>query len=220
MDHWLLLVLVWLVYFSIHSLLAASRCKQWFQRHWQPVGQRYRLWYNVVATLLLGAPASLTWNNRGPLLWHWAGAEFWVALGTGAIGIAGFLAATRSYDMRTFIGLDNNAAETVPPLRISALHRFVRHPWYFFGLLILWSFPMDAARLIGAACITFYVIVGSRLEERKLIILYGNAYLQYRRAVPALIPLPWRWLDRENAAALEALAARDSAGTVSVPTYR
>lgn len=214
MDHWLLLILAWLAYFAIHSLLASLRCKQWITRHWPFIGQRYRLWYNLVATVLLGAPAGLSWSHPGSLLWHWTGVERWVALAAGAIGITGFLVATRSYDMRTFIGWDSTpepAVETVPPLRISALHRFVRHPWYFFGLLILWSFPMDTARLIGAACITLYVIVGSRLEERKLVMVYGNAYRQYRRKVPALVPLPWRWLDRESAAALEVLAARERA---------
>ncbi|MEJ2687541.1 MAG: hypothetical protein P8124_10105, partial [Gammaproteobacteria bacterium] len=70
----------------------------------------------------------------------------------------------------------------------------------------LWSRPMDAAWLVSALCITVYAAVGSHLEDRKLVVLYGEAYRRYRRQVPGLIPLPWRWLDRRGAAELEALA--------------
>jgi len=53
---------------------------------------------------------------------------------------------------------------------------------------------MDLARLVTALCLTLYFIVGSRLEEIRLIHLFGDSYREYRRAVPALFPLPWKFL--------------------------
>jgi hypothetical protein len=49
--------------------------------------------------------------------------------------------------------------------------------------------------------------MGSRLEERKLIAHFGEVYRQYCQQVPGLIPLPWRWLNKEEADRLEQLAA-------------
>ena len=35
-------------------------------------------------------------------------------------------------------------------MSLSPLHRWVRHPWYFLGLLILWTQEMNAALLVTA----------------------------------------------------------------------
>lgn len=61
---------------------------------------------------------------------------------------------------------------------------------------------MNESLLVSALAITAYLVVGSMLEERKLIANFGNAYQQYREAVPALIPLPWKYLSVEAAVAL------------------
>jgi hypothetical protein len=52
------------------------------------------------------------------------------------------------------------------------------------------------------------------LEERKLVALHGDAYREYRRRVPPLVPLPWRRLGSDEAAKLErqAEAARGAGG--------
>jgi len=54
------------------------------------------------------------------------------------------------------------------------LHRFVRHPLYSAAFLILWG--------------SVYLVVGSHFEERFLERLYGDAYADYRRRVPAFVP--------------------------------
>jgi hypothetical protein len=53
-------------------------------------------------------------------------------------------------------------------------------------------------------------LIGSRLEEHKLIELYGDAYKQYRKKVPGLLPLPWRWIRRSEADALMQMANNKS----------
>lgn len=70
---------------------------------------------------------------------------------------------------------------------------------------------MNAGFLTSAAVITIYFLIGSRLEENKLIAEYGEVYRRYRCLVPALIPLPWRVLDRDTAIELERDAADQTA---------
>jgi protein-S-isoprenylcysteine O-methyltransferase Ste14 len=58
---------------------------------------------------------------------------------------------------------------------------------------------MDPAFLVAAIAITSYCIIGSRLEERKLLVYHGEVYRRYRERVPALLPLPWKKLSKEAA---------------------
>ena len=85
---------------------------------------------------------------------------------------------------------------------ISPWHRFVRHPWYTLGLVLIWTRDMNAASFVSAEAITLYFVIGSRFEEHKLVAEFGDRYREYQRKVPRLIPLPWRVLSRDDAARL------------------
>ena len=67
---------------------------------------------------------------------------------------------------------------------------------------------MNGPLLIGAGLITLYFVLGSRLEEAKLIEYHGDVYRRYRERVPALLPSPWRRLDAQAAQALVAAAGK------------
>jgi len=202
-----ILVAAWLAYFAAHSALASLRAKRWVSRRWPGLLPAYRLVFNGLALLLLSAPLSLLVQFRGELLWHWTGTAQWIVDGASVLALCGFVWSLRYYDGLEFLGLRQwrarmAAVEDQEVLRISPLHRFVRHPWYSLGLILVWTRSMDAALLLSALMITGYFAVGSRLEERKLLIYHGQPYANYRRQVPRLIPVPWRFLSREAAAAL------------------
>ena len=57
--------------------------------------------------------------------------------------------------------------------------------------------------LVSVIMMTLYFVIGSRLEEKKLLSYYGNAYAHYRRKVPGLVPLPWKRLSHAEAQELE-----------------
>lgn len=203
-EHRILLIylsLAWLVYFAVHSLLASHASKDWVARHWPRLQPGYRLGYNLLALVLLGVPLWLFLQYPGPQLWNWSGGWAWLANGLALLALLGFILSSRAYDNLDFLGLRQwRECRTSPSrFRLSFWHRFVRHPWYSFGLVILWTRDMNAAGLVSALWLTAYLVAGSHLEERKLVRELGKAYERYRTRVPGLVPRPWRYLSREQA---------------------
>jgi protein-S-isoprenylcysteine O-methyltransferase Ste14 len=73
---------------------------------------------------------------------------------------------------------------------MNGLYGVVRHPLYFFSMLVLWFMPVMSAAWLGF-CIgsSVYFVLGSLLEERKLRRAFGQDYRNYQRQVAWMIPL-------------------------------
>jgi protein-S-isoprenylcysteine O-methyltransferase Ste14 len=87
------------------------------------------------------------------------------------------------------------AAARPEKLVVSGLNRYVRHPLYFATLLLLLGYFLrqpDRSHAITAALGLAYLLIGTRLEERKLVATFGQAYRDYQQKVPMLIPFKWR----------------------------
>ena len=67
----------------------------------------------------------------------------------------------------------------------------IRHPWYTGCILLIWAGDLDAAALAANVVFTAYVVVGTLLEERKLVAEFGEEYRAYQRRVSMLVPLKW-----------------------------
>ncbi len=202
-----LLGLGWAGYGLLHSLTASLKFKAWFRSRFPRAWPAYRLGYNLLSALLLLPLLWLLGSWQGPPLWQWPGAPGWLMNGIAVAALAGFVASLRLYQTGEFLGLAQLRRRSPElhdqaPLRIAWPHRYVRHPWYFLGLLIIWTREMHAAWLVTAVVLTLYLVIGSRLEEKKLIECHGERYRRYRDAVPGLVPLPWRYLSKRQAAEL------------------
>lgn len=199
---------LWAVYGLLHSTLAARSVKTAITRRWPALQRAYRLSFNILAVLLLIPPLALMYALAGPPLWSWTGPLAWLQHALAALALVGFAWTSRHYDMSEFLGLTREPGDraALGPLRLSPLHRYVRHPWYFLALLLIWTRDMDAARLISAMAITAYFWIGSRFEEAKLIEEYGDAYRQYRARVGGLLPLPGRRLAPDEAERIAEMA--------------
>jgi protein-S-isoprenylcysteine O-methyltransferase Ste14 len=198
------ILIAWLAYFALHSALASLAVKHWVAVRWPHFSPHYRLTYNLAATLLLIPPLWLLHSHQAAApLWHWDGTWRWLMDGLALAAGVGFVWSLRYYDMREFLGLRQPfPTDQGTHLSLSPLHRIVRHPWYFFGLVIIWTRDMDPAWLASCVAISLYFAVGSRLEEHKLVMELGEPYRRYRQRVPGLIPLPGRYLSRAEAEAL------------------
>lgn len=201
----LALLLCWLAYAAPHSLLAslslkravAARCCGWRRpTGWRSTCSRWSCWCRRCGSLSPGAARCCGRGRRLGLVangWRWLP---WAASCGRRATTTWRCSPAAQWATR------NGAAEDPGGLRLSPLHRHVRHPWYSLGLLIPVDVDMDEARLVSARCITLYLWLGSLLEERKLLALHGEAYARYRERVPGLVPWPGRSLSADEARAL------------------
>lgn len=179
----LLYGLAWLSFGLGHSLLASQapkrRLKPWF-------GPGYRLAYNIFAAVHIGAVV---------VFGHWLAVEptpfanpFWPLA---VVGLAILIVALRDYDLGRLAGtfqLRHPEAPEDEPLHLKGLHRWVRHPLYSGSFLLLWGKAANEFELATALWASLYLLIGAAFEERRLLRLYGEAYADYRRQVPAFIP--------------------------------
>lgn len=164
-----------------HSLMARTFFKQAIRL---PRPRRsYAL--STVAVLVL---MWQLWAPMPEVAWRWTGA---IALGLYAVWTLGLqlvLFGALSIDWRSLVGL----AEPGPPaFRTPFLYTIVRHPLYLGVILMLWATPrMTHGRLLFAAGMTLYILVGIQFEERDLERTFGDVYRVYKQRVPMLIPRP------------------------------
>lgn len=148
----------------------------------------YRIVYNcfnfiALAFLLLylGITASAVLYETSPLFTT-AGA---LVSFSGAVIM--FL-AVKNYDLKAFFGFRE---ETMMPLQIKGLNKYVRHPLYSGTILLATGFcialPYIKCWLLLLLMIV-YIFTGIRFEEKKLVQFYGEAYKAYQKKVKRLIP--------------------------------
>ena len=188
-----LYALAWAGFGLGHSLLAAPAVKARLS-----LGPYTRLAYNAAALVHLALVLALGyWLLPDPVVFDRPG---WLVAGQGvaaALGLGVFLWGLSGYDLGRFAGTAqihaHRAGVTLAedePLRIAGANRWVRHPLYAGALPLLWGGVADERALATALWATLYLLAGMANEERKLLALYGEAYREYKRNVPAL--LPWR----------------------------
>jgi methanethiol S-methyltransferase len=185
------LAVAWLAYAAIHSISASTACKNYLKWRAPKFVASYRLIYNALALILLAPILWLALRLPGPQLWVWSGVA--------VLALLSFLRYGSGYDLREFLGLSANRAAGPARLVISDWHRFVRHPWYSLGLILIWTRDMTAAGLVSALAITLYFWIGSRFEEAKLCAEFGQRYRDYQSQVGGLLPRPWRILSKAEA---------------------
>ncbi len=199
-----LIVILFLGYFVLHSFTASLWLKQRVAIRCPALVSWYRLLFNLLATLLALPLAWIAWRYPGELLWQWQGVMFYLMNGMALLALLVLAYSPRLYDMQEFLGFSQLRTKTteindLEHFHISPLHRYVRHPWYFLILVILWTRDVSSNQLLIYTLVTLYLFVGSRMEERKLIVYHGKVYEEYRKRVAGLIPLPWKTLSRQQA---------------------
>ncbi len=185
---------LWLVYFTLHSLLASSEVKR-HARCWLGEFYRYyRLGYNILAVATI-IPV-LLYNaliSDQPLISDIRVRDMLQLFGLvlAAYGIIVIHLSFKQFSKREFLGTPPSEANRTQPLRTDGVLQYVRHPLYSGTILIalgLWCFSPTIANLITALAWIIYILIGIQLEEKKLLKLYGEEYQSYKNQVPMLVP--------------------------------
>src|SRR5512145_2415371 len=177
-----------------HSVMARQGFKRWWTRLVpRPIERATYVLLTCAALALLywqwRPLPGVVWELDGRLARTLAHAVYLVA------GWGGVLYATILIDHFDLFGVrqallhwrgrERPAMRFVTP----ALYRFVRHPLYVAWFLMFWAAPtMTVGRLLFAAVVTGYVLVAVQLEERDLIVEFGDRYRRYRESTPAFVP--------------------------------
>jgi protein-S-isoprenylcysteine O-methyltransferase Ste14 len=186
---WLIFIIA--VWGIVHSWLASLAVKEFLR---QTLGNGfmrfYRLFYNIfsvisilpVLYLMVSLPDRTLYQIPAP----------WSILMRTAqlVSAVLLLAAVMQTDLLSFAGLRQVIGEEEKgDLVTNGFYRFVRHPLYTFGLLILWLSPVVTVNsFVVYAAFTIYILIGIYFEERKLLREFGQKYVSYRSMTPMLIP--------------------------------
>jgi methanethiol S-methyltransferase len=157
-------------------------------------GAVYTLAASFVLVLLV-----LCWQSSGQSLIELHGALRWAARGVffaAAAGIGWGYGALKGFDP---FGVGPIKAQlsgrslASPSLTLRGPYLWVRHPLYFFVLVMLWASPdLTADRLLFNLLWSGWIVAGAVFEEKDLLTFFGDNYRTYQRTVPMLIP--WKWL--------------------------
>ena len=182
----------WAAACTLHSLLAGTGVKS---RIRQRLGSRYRYYrlaYNLFALASFGTLVGALGGLPSPSLWSASPVTDLLAWPMALGGLLIMYVSIRRFFL-SFSGIQDLRGPAPPPtLQTDGLYRFVRHPLYLGTFLFIWSlflFRPTAANGLVCLIITGYTLIGLRLEEKKLVAEFGQAYVDYQRRVPAILPI-------------------------------
>jgi protein-S-isoprenylcysteine O-methyltransferase Ste14 len=193
----LLLAGAWTTFCAVHSAMISETATTFLKPRLGDSFRFYRLFFNAVAIATFVPVVLYSRSFRGEPFFRWEGillAARWALLAGSALL---FFAGGRHYSLRQFIGISQLRGRTSGGLASgggidsSGVLGLVRHPWYTAVVLLLWAQDLDAARLVVNCVLTAYIVVGTLLEERKLVHEFGDTYARYQERVSMFVPLKW-----------------------------
>lgn len=201
-ESYLLLAILWVSWCGLHSVLICLPVTSALETLLGPYFRFYRLAYNLISIVTLIAPVfvSLSLQRSETVVFAWSGMYQVVRVFLIAAALFLFVSGAKQYDIRHFLGISQIGSRRNSHLlndgtafTVSGISKIVRHPWYLGGILIIWSAPKNffLSTVITAVILSGYFLVGTMLEERKLLKHLGESYRAYQRQVSMLFPVKW-----------------------------
>ncbi len=199
-SDYLLLALLWTAYCAIHSTLISISVTTWFKAVLAGKYRFYRLFFNTFSLITLIPLVLYSHSARfnSEPLFAWGGP--WKILKYALVALAAVLviAGARHYSILQFLGIQQIRKEPTRGAMTGSgefddtgVLGLVRHPWYVAVFILIWTDELNAAVITVNVVLSAYLVVGTLLEERKLLIEFGEAYKRYQERVSMFIPLKW-----------------------------
>jgi len=197
---YLLLALLWAAYCAVHSALISISVTSFFKTVLAGRYRFYRLSFNLFSIITLIPLVVYSHSERfnSEPLFAWTG--YWEIVRYSLVGLGVILVVggARHYSMFQFLGISQIRKEAARSamtesgdLDDKGVLGLVRHPWYVAVFILIWTNDLNAAAITVNLVLSAYLIVGTLLEERKLVIEFGEEYRRYQERVSMFIPLKW-----------------------------
>ncbi|MCB1051569.1 MAG: isoprenylcysteine carboxylmethyltransferase family protein [Acidobacteria bacterium] len=189
---WLWLYLIGFALF--HSFLLHPPVLAWIRAQSPKLFSVHRLLYNKISSLALLA---LPWlfPEQLKVVYQLSAPWFWLAAGLSLFGACLiFWVIAVQFDLFHFLGYRHLAQPNLgpvsdQPLVTRGVFAWCRHPLYFGLILALWSLPVQWRLTLHLAVFSsLYCFIGSFFEEARLLDKFGDAYRNYQKSTPRLIP--------------------------------
>jgi protein-S-isoprenylcysteine O-methyltransferase Ste14 len=183
-----------------HSILASNKIKKAFQKRFGNLIAIYRIGYNSISVIsfiiiyqILPRIEITVYELPIPFNLIFLLLQF--------LSFLGLVWCAKYFSTGEFVGwaqlkrfrinkYDKNDLDEKSELRIEGPYKYSRHPVYFFCILILILRPtMGLTYLIIVVIFVAYFYIGSVLEEKRLIEKFGDAYIDYQKSVPRIMPI-------------------------------
>ncbi len=195
MDY-LAVIFLWTAYCTLHSILISIRFTTLLMRRLKNYFAFYRLFYVVISFVLLVPLIRYSSELESPMILSHEAPLSFIRYGLMSVSLLLFFwAFFFNYDFLSFFGIRQamNYAKPITAskpavLKQNGLLGIVRHPMYSALLVYLWCQTFRMVDLVINTLLTLYVLIGTWLEERKLVLEFGEAYIRYQRQVPMLVP--------------------------------
>lgn len=190
---WILVALA--IYGLIHSVLASHRTKEWVAKWWgqERYNRFYRLFFSIQAAVLFVPVLLLVVILPDQIIYRIPSPWVYLTTTLQILAVFGILHTIMLTGMLRFTGVLQavNPAQAQKPVALvkRSLYRWVRHPIYTCMFLLVWLVPVMSWNILALNIgISFYNVLGARLEERKLLQEFGKDYEEYRKRTPFIIP--------------------------------
>ena len=199
---YLLLIILWTSFCFLHSFMITPVFSNFLKKKTGIYYRFYRMFYNLFSILILIPLVIWSYSIMEKPFFTWHGYLLPVRYLMLLCGFWIFYAGSRHYSMRTFLGI-NQIREGVNHglmnrsgmINNGGIMGIVRHPFYSGSFLLIWVGNLDTTRLIVNSILSIYLVVGTLLEEQKLLLEFGEIYRNYQKEVSMLFP--WKYIKKK-----------------------
>lgn len=178
-----------ILFAALHSLLAMQPVQEFLKSRMGHLASSYRLMYNILALATFGWAMNV--YHDSPIIYRLPEiARPMGFLGQGVMLILLCICAAQT-GIGDFLGVRQLRSKLATPILITnGCYGRVRHPQYLLAMLFLLFTPAMTVRwLVLTLFSALYFLFGAIIEERRLIVIFGDNYRSYQRRVNMFIPL-------------------------------
>ena len=186
---------LWILWCIIHSGMISLTVTNYVKKRSGINYRFYRFFYNVLAIVTIIPVLIYSRSLPNEKVFYWEGGWVIMQILLFLAAVFLFLAGGRNYDFLQFLGIrqirtgaSSKSLTGSSDLNTIGVLNVTRHPWYLGAIFIIWAREIDLSVLVTNIIWTVYLIVGTILEEHKLLNEYGNEYRMYQQRVSMLVP--------------------------------